>query len=71
MASAQWRTNVRALLRLEIYGHGQLGFNYKVVKDLVDEMEYQQPMRHEMLEAQTAHGTQDPTRVGHGFFSDG
>ena len=40
MPPAQWRTTVRALFRVDIYGHEQPGFKYKGLKDLVDEMEY-------------------------------
>lgn len=71
MPPAQWRTTVRALLRVDIYGHEQPGFKHKGLKDLVDEMEYRQRTRHEMMDAQIADGTLDPSKVGHGFFSDG
>jgi hypothetical protein len=71
MPPAQWRTTVRALLRVDIYGHEQPGFKHKGLKDLVDEMEYRQRTRHEMIDAQIADGTLDPSKVGHGVFSDG
>ena len=71
MPPAQWRTTVRALLRVDIYGHEQPGFKHKGLKDLVGEMEYRQRTRHEMIDAQIADGTLDPTEVGHGLFSDG
>jgi hypothetical protein len=35
MPPAQWRTTVRALLRVDIYGHEQPGFTHKGLKDLV------------------------------------
>jgi hypothetical protein len=74
MPPAQWRTTVRALLRVDIYGHEQTGFKHKGLKDLVDEMEYRQRTRHDMIDAQIADGTLDPTKVGHGIghatFSD-
>ena len=71
MPPAQWRTTVRALLRVDIYGHEQPGFKHKGLKDLVGEMEYRQRTRHEMMDAQIADGTLDLATVGHGFFSDG
>ena len=71
MSPAQWRTTVRALLRVDIYGHEQTGFKHKGLKDLVAEMEYRQRVRHDMMDAQIADGTLDPTKIGHGFFNDG
>jgi hypothetical protein len=71
MPPAQWRTTVRALLRVDIYGHEQPECKHKGLKDLVDEMEYRQRTRHDMMDAQIADGTLDPTKVGHGLFSDG
>ena len=67
MPPAQWRTTVRALLRVDIYGHEQPGFKHKGLKDLVDEMEYRQRTRHDMIDAQIADGTLDPTKLGHSF----
>ncbi|KAG0649680.1 Fusaric acid cluster transcription factor FUB10 [Hyphodiscus hymeniophilus] len=67
MPPAQWRTTVRALLRVDIYGHEQPEFKHKGLKDLVDEMELRQHTRHDMLDAQVADGTLDPTKIGHGF----
>ncbi|KAH8599030.1 hypothetical protein B0O99DRAFT_505423 [Bisporella sp. PMI_857] len=68
MSPAQWRTTVRALLRVDIYGHEQSGFKHKGLKDLVSEMEYRQRTRHEILDARAAAGTLDTTQLGHGFF---
>lgn len=70
MPPAQWRTTVRALLRVDIYGHEQPGFKHKGLKDLVGEMEYRQRTRHDIIDAQIAEGTLDPSKVGHGFFRD-
>jgi len=75
MPPAQWRTTVRALLRVDIYGHEQTGFKHKGLKDLLDEMEYRQSTRHDMIDAQVADGTLDLMKVGHGLghgmFPDG
>lgn len=32
-------------------------------------MEYRQRTRHEMIDAQIADGTLDPSKIGHGFFT--
>lgn len=64
MPASQWRTTVRALLRIDIYGHEQGGFKHKGLKDLVSEMEIRQNARHMMLEEAHAAGTS-----GHGLFS--
>ncbi|KAH6719203.1 hypothetical protein BKA61DRAFT_669536 [Leptodontidium sp. MPI-SDFR-AT-0119] len=56
MPPQQWRTTVRAMLRVDIYGHEQPGYKHKGLKDLVAEMEYRQKTRHEMLEAHARHG---------------
>jgi hypothetical protein len=37
MPPTQWRTTVRALLRVDIYGHEQESFKHKGLKDLVSE----------------------------------
>lgn len=63
MAPHQWRTTVRALLRVDIYGHEQGGFKHKGLKDLVAEMEIRQKARHDMLDQHQAAGT-----LGHGMF---
>lgn len=46
MPPAQWRTTVRALLRVDIYGHEQPTFKHKGLKDLVSESKYQSPFVH-------------------------
>ncbi len=51
MSPRAWRNTVRALLRIDIYGHEQPGFKHKGLKDLVTEMENRQKTRHAMLEA--------------------
>jgi len=63
MPPQQWRNTVRALLRVDIYGHEQPDFNFKGLKDLVSEMEFRQRTRHELLDAQVAAGT-----MAHGHF---
>lgn len=67
MPPQQWRTTVRALLRVDIYGHEQHGFKHKGLKDLISEMEYRQRTRHEILDAQLAAGTIDVSMLGHGM----
>lgn len=67
MPPVQWRTTVRALLRVDIYGHETPGFKHKGLKDLVGEMEYRQRVRHELIDAAEAAGTLDPRLLGHGF----
>jgi len=54
MPPQQWRSTVRALLRVDIYGHEQEGFKHKGLKDLVSEMEHRQKFRHEMVDAYVA-----------------
>jgi hypothetical protein len=71
MPPAQWRTTVRALLRVDIYGHEQNAFKHKGLKDLVSEMEYRQRTRHEIMDAQEAAGTLDTANIGHGVFAHG
>lgn len=66
MAPQQWRTTVRALLRVDIYGHEQGGFKHKGLKDLVSDMEARQKGRHEMVHAHALAGNVD--NRGHGFF---
>jgi len=56
MPPQQWRTTVRAMLRVDIYGHEQPGFKHKGLRDLVSEMEFRQKTRHEMLDAHARHG---------------
>ena len=62
MPAHQWRTTVRALLRVDIYGHEQGEFRHRGLKDLVAEMENRQMARHEILDRHIASGT-----IGHGF----
>lgn len=59
MPAHQWRTTVRALLRVDIYGHEQNGFKHKGLKDLVSEMEMRQRTRHELLDTHLAAGTME------------
>lgn len=63
MPPHQWRTTVRALLRIDIYGHEQEGFRHKGLKDLISEMEIRQQARHSMLDEAHAAGI-----LGHGMF---
>lgn len=56
MPPQQWRTTVRALLRVDIYGHEQPGFKHKGLRDLVADMEYRQKTRHELLDAHSLAG---------------
>jgi hypothetical protein len=64
MPPQQWRTTVRALLRVDIYGHEQPGFRHKGLKDLVAEMETRQRTRHDMLDARLAAFGGDSVAVG-------
>ena len=50
----QWRTTIRALLKIDIYGNEQSGFKHKGLKDLVAEMEERQKGRHELMHAWAA-----------------
>lgn len=50
MPPHQWRNTVRAMLRVDIYGHEQHGFKHKGLKDLVAELEQRQIARHQLLE---------------------
>jgi hypothetical protein len=67
MPPMQWRTTVRALLRVDIYGHESPGFKHKGLKDLVSELEHRQRVRHDLLDAAQAAGTLDNRLLGHGF----
>ena len=67
MQPIQWRTTVRALLRVDIYGHESPGFKHKGLKDLVSEMEYRQRVRHQLVDAAEAAGTLDSRLLAHGF----
>ncbi|RDW75055.1 hypothetical protein BP6252_06197 [Coleophoma cylindrospora] len=74
MQPAEWRSTVRALLRMDIYGHEQGGFKCKGLKDIVDEMETRQQTRHLLLDAHTASGTSDwgsPEILKGGHFGSG
>jgi len=68
MPPAQWRSTVRALLRVDMYGHEQGGFKSKGLRDLVFEMEARQKLRHEMMDLEIAAGTLDINKIGHGIF---
>lgn len=57
MPAHQWRTTVRALLRVDIYGHEQGGFKHKGLKDLVADITDRQKRRHEWLETQGLDGS--------------
>ena len=50
MPPIQWRTTVRALLRVDIYGHEQDNFRHRGLKVLVAEIEQRQRTRHAWLE---------------------
>ena len=50
MPPMQWRTTVRALLRVDIYGHDQDGFRHRGLRPLVAEIEQRQRARHTWLE---------------------
>jgi hypothetical protein len=54
MPPMQWRTTVRALLRIDIHGNETPGFKHKGLKDLVGEMEYRRRTRHALLDAAEA-----------------
>ncbi|KAH6678353.1 hypothetical protein B0J14DRAFT_615113 [Halenospora varia] len=56
MPPIQWRTTVRALLRVDIYGHEQNGFKHKGLKGLVAEMEQRQTARHEWIDSMMKNG---------------
>lgn len=49
MPPQQWRATVRALLRIDIYGHETPGFKHKGLKDLVEDLENRQKTRHELV----------------------
>lgn len=59
MPAHQWRTTVRAMLRVDIYGHDLDGMKHKGLKDLVTEMEFRQRARHDLLDAQVAAGAME------------
>jgi hypothetical protein len=62
MPPLQWRTTVRALLRVDIYGHEQQGFKHRGLKSLVAEIEHRQRARHEWLDLHEDAGKME---VGH------
>jgi hypothetical protein len=49
MPPQQWRATVRALLRIDIYGHEMPGYKHKGLKDLVGDLELRQKARHEIV----------------------
>ncbi|RDL41986.1 Uncharacterized protein BP5553_01965 [Venustampulla echinocandica] len=57
MPPVQWRQTVRALLRVDIYGHEQGNFQHKGLKDLVTQIESRQKLRHEWLDGLDDNGT--------------
>jgi hypothetical protein len=71
MPPMQWRTTVRALLRIDIHGNESPGFKHKGLKDLVSEMEYRQRTRHALLDAAEAASTLDASQLGHGLSDNG
>jgi hypothetical protein len=52
MPPQQWRSSVRALLRIDIYGHDMPNLKHKGLKDLVEDMENRQKARHAMVGVQ-------------------
>ncbi|KAG9234138.1 hypothetical protein BJ875DRAFT_377130 [Amylocarpus encephaloides] len=50
MPPMQWRNTIRALLRVDIYGHEHAGFKHKGLKGLVEEIEQRQIARHKWLD---------------------
>jgi hypothetical protein len=56
MPPNQWRNTVRAMLRVDIYGHEEGNFKHKGLKDLVAEMERRQMARHELLDSHVRAG---------------
>jgi hypothetical protein len=50
MPPMQWRNTVRALLRVDIYGHEAAGYKSKGLKGLVAEIEQRQQARHDWLD---------------------
>jgi hypothetical protein len=71
MAPSQWRAAVRALLRVDIYGHKADDITLKGLKDLVSEMEYRQRTRHTLMDAHMAAGTLEHNKSGIVFMSPG
>lgn len=59
MPPVQWRTTVRALLRVDIYGHDLPAFKHRGLKALITEIEERQRARHVWLEHH-----RDPGLVG-------
>lgn len=68
MPPAQWRSTIRALLRVDMYGHEQEGIKYKGLHDILTELEYRQKLRHDMMDLEIAAGTLDLETAAHGFF---
>lgn len=59
MPPMQWRTTVRALLRVDIYGHEQEGFMHRGLKVLVADVEQRQRARHTWLDSHPDAGNMD------------
>lgn len=57
MPPQQWRTSVRALLRIDVYGLEDGGIKHEGLKDIIGEMEERQRTRHHILDAHIARGT--------------
>jgi hypothetical protein len=55
MPPMQWRSTIRALLRVDIYGHDGLGYKYKGLRGLVTEIENRQKARHDWLDTLPEH----------------
>ncbi|TAQ88526.1 hypothetical protein B7494_g3142 [Chlorociboria aeruginascens] len=64
MPPAQWRSSIRALLKVDIYGYEELGLSVRGLRGLVDDAEKRQKDRHEWLNAQLADGTLDVETYG-------
>lgn len=57
MPASQWRSTIRALLRVDIYGHEQGDFKHKGLRDLITDMENRQKARHALIDAHGTAGT--------------
>ncbi|RFU35975.1 hypothetical protein B7463_g347, partial [Scytalidium lignicola] len=53
---SEWRSAVRALLRIDIYGYEQSGCKHKGLRDLVSELELRQRTRHDLIDATIGSG---------------
>ncbi len=57
MQPQNWRNTVRALLRVDIYGHESGEFKHQGLRDIIVEMEGRQRKRHELVDASILAGT--------------